>query len=155
MKPVQTQEFWEERINDAKKIGKLHYSVYNAHEGTWKKIEDTHRAIMNSLVSGRVLDAGCGYGRLSEEFEHYVGVDISEAFISLARDIYPNKRFVVASLDNLPFSNDEFNWAICVSIKGMIKANGGNWEDMEKELKRVAEKVLILEYSSPGEYEII
>lgn len=157
MRKVQEESFWKERIDDAKEIGQLHYSVYNANKHIWDNIVYTHEAIINKEVSGKVLDAGCGYGRLSETIDDYVGVDFSKDFIDLAMEKYPDKHFHQASLKKLPFEDNSFDWAICVSIKGMIIANegGDEWDEMEKELKRVAKKILILEYSSPGEYEII
>lgn len=151
MKPVDRPEFWKERIDGAVKE---HYSVYISSDNLWKDIEKCHKEIIEKEIpkGSKVLDAGCGYGRLSEWFDNYTGVDFSPDFIARAEMKYPDKKFVQADLKKLPFKDREFDFAICVSIKNMIIGNLGTveWWKMEKELKRVAHKVLILEY---GDYE--
>ncbi|MEN8182072.1 MAG: class I SAM-dependent methyltransferase [Myxococcota bacterium] len=65
----------------------------------------------------RVLDFGCGVGRVlrpfARRFGEYVGVDISKNMIRVAREIhseYPNCRFVVNSEDSLrSFPDDHFD----------------------------------------------
>lgn len=150
-KPVDTIEFWADRIKTAKKE---HYSVYVAGDNLWEAIRLIHQEIMDDHISDtdKVLDAGCGYGRWSTHFDNYVGVDFSPDFIEKAKKKYPEKTFVQADLKKLPFKDKEFDWAFCVSIKQMIVDNLGKeqWNLMEKELKRVANKVLILEY---GDYD--
>lgn len=160
-KPVNEPIFWRERLAEADALGIPHHSVYQTNEEDWRRIEETHRQIIKNHVKAgeRVLDAGCGYGRLAELFESevYTGVDFAGAFIDRAKQLYPEFRFVQAKLEDLPFPEEMFDWAICISIKGMIIGNIGVdfWEVQLAELKRVAKKVLILEYSSPEEYEIL
>jgi 2-polyprenyl-3-methyl-5-hydroxy-6-metoxy-1,4-benzoquinol methylase len=50
-------------------------------------------------LKGKVLDFGCGIGKLSEyiEDENYIGIDIDEESIKIAKKFYPNKQFY---LDN-------------------------------------------------------
>lgn len=148
-KPVDTLEFWKERIDTAVKP---HYSVYVAGEGLWNAINKIHKEIFDKEISkdARVLDAGCAYGRWANNFEHYVGVDFSPDFIVEAKRLYPKKDFLVADLKSLPFRDKEFDWSFCVSIKNMIVANLGVevWQQMEKELKRVSKRVLLLEYGN-------
>src|SRR5690349_17191281 len=50
--------------------------------------------------AGRVVDYGCGYGRLTAElaesgFSNVVGVDVSQTLIGLARQQHPGLRFEV------------------------------------------------------------
>lgn len=152
-KPVDTIEFWKDRIDTAVSE---HYSVYVANEVLWKHINLAHEAILKKVVSGKVLDAGCAYGRSSVFFdkENYTGVDFSPDFIAKAKSKYPDKNFVVGNLKELPFKDQEFDWAFCISIRKMVRDNLGDieWDIMEKELKRVAKNVLILEYGTelPG-----
>jgi ubiquinone/menaquinone biosynthesis C-methylase UbiE len=152
-KPIDKLDFWKDRIERADK-SREHYSVYITRDDDWKYIWETHKEIIAREVSGRVLDAGCGYGRMSELIEKYVGVDFSPDFIAKAQKKYPEKTFIQSNLKKLPFKKNEFDWAICVSIRAMVKNNLGDpeWEAMEKELLRVARKVLILEYEEPKEY---
>lgn len=147
-------EFWKERIDDAKKNNKIYYSVFLANETIWKKLNDDHRKILEKEIKkgDRVLDAGCGYGRNSEmiKSKKYIGVDFSPDFIELAKELYPDREFLVADIKDLPFEDKEFDVSICVSVKGMIIGNLGNkeWDKMQKELKRVSNRLLILEYGS-------
>lgn len=155
-KPVDKKEFWKERIEKAKH-SREHNSVYITSDGDWNYLNNVHKEILSRFNHLKVLDAGCGYGRWSELFKDYVGVDFSEDFIDLAKSKYPDKTFLVADLKSLPFADNEFDMAFCVSIKEMIKGNLGGevWEQMEKELKRVARMVLLLEYTNPEQYEVL
>lgn len=156
-KEVNKIEFWKKRIETAQKD---HYSVYVTGHEDWKRINELHAKIIEKEVDGTVLDCGCGYGRLSELFPGmYDGVDFSPDFIELAKQKYPRlaKHFHVADLKALPFEDSSIDWGICVSIKRMIIDNLGEeeWKEMEKEIGRVCKNILILEYETPDEYEVI
>ncbi len=153
-KPVNKEEFWKWRLDEAKS-SRLYYSVYLTSDQDWESIEKAHREILAPYKDKKVLDAGCGYGRSSEWFTNYQGVDLSPDFISKAKELYPDKDFMVGRLENLPFKDDEFDVAFCISIKEMIVGNLGQdaWDKMEKELRRVAKEVLLLEYTNPENYE--
>lgn len=155
-KPVDNLDFWKERIDTAVKP---HYSVYVVHEQGWKRINDVHKELFDLYIKKdkKVLDAGCGYGRWAKNFDNYTGVDFSPDFIKKAKEQNPDKLFIQADLKALPFKDKEFDWAYCVSIKRMIRDNLGDdvWNPMEKELQRVAKKVLILEYEDPEDHEIL
>lgn len=156
MKPIDDLKFWKKRIDDAKK-SREHYSVYVVDENKWKYINDTHKEILLRECKGKVLDAGCGYGRWSELFTDYVGVDFSPDFIAEAQRKYPSKTFIQADLKALPFADKEFDTAFCVSIKKMVQDNLGDeeWNKMQKELQRVSKKLVICEYEDPKPYEVI
>lgn len=156
---VHKVEFWKDRLDEAKKYNKLHWSVYLANDSLWENLNAAHKKIFAELIprDARVLDAGCGYGRWSEYFDSYVGVDFSPDFISTGKELYPDADLRVADLYKLPFEDKEFDWAFCVSIKHMIIGRRGyaEWSKMEKELLRVSKKVLILEYTNYDEYEVL
>lgn len=156
MKPIDKLEFWKDRIDRASGE-REHHSVYVTTPADWAAIGVAHRAILEKLVSGKVLDAGCGYGRVSEWVDDYTGVDFSPDFVALARAKYPGKRFEVANLKALPFADGEFDWAVAVSIKDMVvgQMGEGEWGLMQAELSRVAKKVLLLEYTRPEAYIVI
>lgn len=71
---------------------------------------------------GHALDAGCGSGRWSRFLSSRVGfvesIDPSEAVFGaseLNRD-RPNVRVTRASLDNIPFADGAFDFAICLGV---------------------------------------
>lgn len=159
-KPVNKTDFWRDRIKEAlNKCNDIRYSVYYTGRDDWNKLNSVHKDALSKLIpkKANVLDAGCGYGRWSEHFDKYTGIDFSPEFIEKAKELYPDKKFLVADLNKLPFKDGEFDWAFAVSVKVMIVNNLGQeaWEPMEKELKRVAKKVIFLEYSDPHIYEVI
>ena len=157
-KPIDKLSFWKDRIDTAVSD---HYSVYVVHEAGWKKINETHEKIIKKHIPEgvMVLDAGCGYGRMCKYFapEDYVGVDFSPDFIKKAQDKFPAYAFRVENLKELSFDDGQFAWAIVVSIKKMVVDNLGQeaWNEMEKEIKRVSKKVLLLEYEEPEKYEVL
>jgi len=67
-----------------------------------------------------VLDAGCGNGRLLELLKdkniNYIGVDVSDKLIELAKKRYPENRFLVADNLNLPFPDSNFDKAFSIAV---------------------------------------
>lgn len=158
--PVSDPSFWKDRIEMAKKNGRDHYAVYLSHDKDWKYIADMHKIILERECKDlNVLDAGCAYGRAAEWFppDLYTGVDISPDLIKLAQQKYPDHRFSVADIRHLPFPTRSFDVAFAISIKQMIEGNLGVeiWEEMENELRRVAKKLVLLEYTEPNKYQVI
>ena len=68
----------------------------------------------------RVLDLGCGNGRLYEllrkKSADYYGVDASEKLIAIAKQRYPNAKFRVADALNLPFLDNFFDKIISIAV---------------------------------------
>lgn len=68
----------------------------------------------------RVLDLGCGNGRLLALFKDsnidYTGVDISEKLIQKAKEKYPDKEFRKADALGLPFENQSFDKILSVAV---------------------------------------
>lgn len=156
-----TKDFWKKRIDEAINYCKdIRFSVYWVRKDEWSRINDVHAGLFKKLIprTVKVLDAGCGYGRWAKFFPktRYTGVDFSPEFLEIARKENPEHNFVEADLAKLPFKDGEFSWAFCISIKEMVSArNPEAWPPMLQELKRVAKKVLILEYTNPNLYEIL
>lgn len=160
-KPVDNKDFWKKRIKASEDAGDIYYSVYITSPRDWKEIERAHSGVIRKEIQENhdVLDVACGYGRYAPLFnpEHYMGFDFSDDFIELARERHPNYVFEVQNALDLPYKDNEFDWAVCGSFKQMIISNQGEevWDKMEKEILRVSKKFLVLEYTDPYNYEIL
>ncbi|MEV1314979.1 class I SAM-dependent methyltransferase [Micromonospora arborensis] len=73
---------------------------------------DAFVAAVTSRGDARVLDAGCGPGRMSrylaERGCQVQGLDLSPGMIAMARRDQPDLMFTVGSLTALPYSDDQF-----------------------------------------------
>jgi SAM-dependent methyltransferase len=100
---------------------------------------------------GRLLDAGCGVGwgtmRLAGKASEAIGVDISPVAIADARNAYgKNARFEQGDLRDLPFEDDEFDYAICFETIAQVAET----ERALDELRRVLRSAGTLLISSPN-----
>ena len=79
-----------------------HPLIYAAWQAPFvaQKFAPVERALRRSEIR-RVLDVGCGPGTNAARFDgiDYVGVDINERYLAIARSKYPG-RFVQADLEN-------------------------------------------------------
>jgi len=68
----------------------------------------------------KILDLGCGSGRLYELFKEktidYYGVDFSNKLIEIAKNRYPQFKFQVADALNLPFPNNFFDKVFSIAV---------------------------------------
>ncbi len=73
---------------------------------------DAFAAAVSSDAGGRVLDAGCGAGRMARHLADrgclVEGVDLSPGMVAMARRDHPHLDFVVGSLSDLPYAADHF-----------------------------------------------
>ena len=162
--PIFTPEFWHERLISARKRGHIHVAVYDVSVAEWERVTAyIKEAVLRYVKPGdKVLDAGCGYGWLSEVLPKdvsYVGVDGSPHLIEEAKERFPDKTFLCEKLEKLPFIDKRFDWAVGSSIEGVIIENISSlkWLQVEAELCRVAKKILLIGYGSykDGYYFII
>ena len=89
----------------------------NTRRFIWKGFESLADYL---LPKDKVLDLGCGNGRLLQIFRDmeigYTGVDSSEKLIAIAKQTYPNDTFQVAEAIDLPFSPNSFDKVFSVAV---------------------------------------
>lgn len=128
----------------------------------WRDLE-----ILTQFVKDgdRVLDIGCGNGRLYQLFKDlsrplkmqnvdYTGVDISEKLIEIAKEKYPKGKFFVADMISLPFKNEKFD-----VIFSLVAFHHLPTEDMQlkalEEMKRVLKlngKIILLNWNAYSDW---
>ena len=155
------QDFWIGRVNKAKNAGIPNHCVWT---GDWNRIVTNRITIINKFIpiDESILDAGCGFGWLSQEIKHdYTGVDQTTALINYGKELYPNTNLVLSKLQELPFENNSFDWVVSSCVKhGIVECEelgemeSGRWNQIEEELLRVAKKGIIWP-SYSNEYEFI
>jgi SAM-dependent methyltransferase len=68
--------------------------------------------------NARVLDIGCGYGDMlaDAEAKTRIGLDVNLSALSYATGRAPGSRFVLGSVNELPFAKDSFDGVICSEV---------------------------------------
>lgn len=92
--------------------------------------------------SARILDYGCGYGRITGElhqrgFTALEGVDLSPALITLARQHWPAVRFaVIDTPPTLPRPDEHYDAVLLFAVLTCIPTDSGQRE-LVTELRRL------------------
>ena len=69
----------------------------------------------------KVLDLGCGTGRLYHLFAKfqdsidYVGLDQSEGQLAQSKIYFPNNKYIQAEMTKLPFADASFDMIFCIA----------------------------------------
>ncbi len=86
-------------------------------------------------LHGRVLEIGCGVGRLMKQ--NYYGIDISEKMIALAKNKKPGSQFLLCNGRKIPFEKGYFDAVYCVLVFQHIpfKAVSGYIKETARVLK--------------------
>lgn len=105
-------------LNDTKKGYNLIANDFNkSRKLPWHDIY----FIFDYLNKGdKVLDLGCGSGRLFPKFKEksieYFGIDNSEELIKIAKQEYPQGNFQISDGFKLPFPDEFFNKVYCFAV---------------------------------------
>lgn len=157
---VLNPEYWAERLREAKDP---HHAVFKCGLDRWQRIEAKHREILARTIrfADSVLDVGCGYGRLLDLMPRnwggiYLGAELSTEMILKAKELHPTYWYLGGDIrKSLPVwvNPDSFDWAVLISFRPMIRRNCGNevWAEMEAAVRKVARKLLYLEYDETDE----
>lgn len=106
----------------------------------------------------KVLDVGCGNGRLYEIFQEktidYYGIDFSEKLLEIAQKRYPQFKFQVADALNLPFPADFFDKAYSIAVLHHIPSKQFRIRFL-REIRRVVspEGLLVLTVWNSGPFK--
>jgi len=111
------REYAEYLLNKTKEDYDLIAEEYaRTREFTWD-IEPLAKYV---LPREKILDLGCGSGRLLKIFQNieidYLGVDGSKKLIKIAQRKYPNAKFQVADVLNLSFPNNSFDKVFSIRV---------------------------------------
>ncbi len=84
-------------------------------------ISDDMRILSEYASSGDgVLDLGCGNGRFFELLKDknikYVGADVSQNLVNIAKSRHPEAEFLTTDFLQLPFSDNSFDKIYCLSV---------------------------------------
>lgn len=112
-------------MSDANKFIQENKQVYNAIAGHFS---NTRSLLWDDLLSlqhyakkgDRILDVGCGNGRLYQMFANlstdYTGMDQSEELLAKAQEKFPGAHFVVGNMaETFPFENESFDSLYCIA----------------------------------------
>lgn len=108
----------------------------------WPDIESYTSIFFKYLRGNKILDVGCGSGRDAKYFVNknyeYVGLDISEGMIKIAKEKNPNANFVLGDMRKLPFENNSFDgiW----SMSSLLHIPKTEIVNVLKEFNRVLNK---------------
>jgi len=162
--PILDEEYWKGRyLRYGKK--QLHHSIFRCPKEVWDKVEQRHKEMLESLIlpHQRILDIGCGYGRLLDMLPEnwrgmYVGIDLCHQFLELAREKHPGDNFFQCDFTKpirpqIPTDDPEvfppyFEVGVAISIKPMIIRNLGEgvWETVRANIDELCCSTIILEY---------
>ncbi|MFH1207455.1 MAG: methyltransferase domain-containing protein [Patescibacteria group bacterium] len=108
----------------AEKLMAMNATTYQAiadqFSATRKFIWEDFKPLMEYIAIGeKVLDAGCGNGRLyellKEKHVEYAGLDLSGELIAIAKRQYPELKFIAGNILDLPFPPGSFDVVFCIA----------------------------------------
>lgn len=98
--------------------------------------------IVNTIGYSSLLDIGCGEGIVLSRIEakgKIVGVDISKKALQIAKNIFPDAKYIVADITDLPFSDKSFDISLCLEVLEHVE----DLNKAAKEIKRVSKNTII------------
>ncbi|HZY81736.1 MAG TPA: class I SAM-dependent methyltransferase [Cyclobacteriaceae bacterium] len=94
--------------------------TYHTEDNPIKTMSDDF--ILSEIKEGRLLDAGCGTGKLLQKGKQFTkGIDLSPAMIEEARKNCPNATLVCADLSRAIIEENFYDVVICGLVLGHIE----------------------------------
>lgn len=94
---------------------------------------------LGNLKGKKVLDVGCGTGRLIrfmlEKGAEVSGADVSEEMLRVARKNFPEVSFLKAEMENLPFEDNNFDLVVATFVIVHLKNLSGFFAEVYRVLK--------------------
>lgn len=85
--------------------------------GCFPMRDDVLTPMLDRLTPGRVLDAACGTGAVTQQLvaqgHDVVGVDVSEGMLARAREAAPEAHLLVGDLTDLPLPDNNVDHVVC------------------------------------------
>lgn len=88
-----------------------------------------------------VLDVGCGTGLDATHFKHYVGIDITQEYIDVARNVYNLTSVYCCDARDIPFDDETFETAYAKDL--LVHYPQADGTKIMKEMLRVANTVYV------------
>lgn len=139
-----TVPFWDARAERMGILagGRADWKAEQLNANTEQWWTQAMKAIEGKVVispKNRVIDLGCGPGRWwpkwHEKGVSYIGVDVSENMVSVARKANPKGIFICHSAESLPFSDFSIDIVWMVTVLQHMK--GALLEKVASEIQRV------------------
>ncbi len=159
--PVCDPAYWRERLG--KCGGELHRAIFNGSIDQFDPFNKEHQRILRKDLrpEDRVLDVGCGYGRLLGLMPghwqgEYRGIDISDEMLTIARmsytSLYPRCQFFWHDVRYSTPTVMHFDVALVSSVRPMVIRHMGQevWDQMERNIRAVSDRIIYMGY---GEYD--
>lgn len=85
--------------------------------GCFPMRDDVLTPMLDRLTPGRVLDAACGTGAVTQQLltrgHDVVGVDVSEGMLARARKAAPEAQLLAGDITDLPLPDDDVDHVVC------------------------------------------
>ncbi|PKM76541.1 MAG: methyltransferase type 11 [Firmicutes bacterium HGW-Firmicutes-15] len=105
----------------------LSYYKYHTNNVIYNRLvrsfKNDMKELLNSIVFKRVLEAGCGEGKITDhintcypQLELLEGFDINSDLIQTTQDLLTNISFKVASIYEPPYPPDSFDLVVCCEV---------------------------------------